>query len=891
MRHQLFGHDLSKVHVALLIKETGFIIPSLISQYITPLVTSGVSRESIIGFTLDYETNKKASASFRKKYLDVLLAELDRLGVDTLYVADGEYFKTLTKNTKAEPHLGYVLPCAIDGYAHMQVILGVNYQALVYNPTLKSKLALSLNTLSQHIKGSYTAPGQEILTTAIYPDSLEAIARTLDSLHQFPSLTCDIEGFSLKFYECGIGSISFAWNEHEGVSFPCDYRPINPAEYTHSRGVLSQLIGCDFTDVESYYGLQQHNKEVKALIKKFLTEYQGTLIYHNAGFDIKVLIYELWMNDLADYKGMLEGIDVLTRNFEDTKLLAYLALNNAVSNDLSLKTLAHTFAGNYAQENINDIRLIPLDQLLQYNLIDGVSTWYVYNKYLPLVIQEEQYELYQGLFKDSVKVILQIELVGMPIDPAKVQEAKITLEKIVAEHNDYLQNCPTIKDFHYLQLQARVEADNKKLKTKVRTIEELAHIKFNPGSDKQLQDLIYDYLGYEVIDTTDSGAPAVGGKTLKKLINHAKTDRDKEIFQHLIGLSKADKILTSFIPAFEQAQRLPDGSYRLYGNFNLGGTQSGRLSSSNPNLQNIPSGSAYAKIIKQCFISPLGWLFCGADFTALEAMGEALLSRDPNKLKVYIDGYDSHCVNAYAYFSDEMPDIVDTVDSINSIKKLYKDQRGRSKAPTFALQYKGTWRTVMKSAGVSEEMAKKIEANYQKLYQVSIAWIDGILDKAHETGYVEGAFGLKIRTPILQQTPLGGKLSFMAEAERRSAGNAKTQSYGLLNNRAAVEFRKRVDASPYRYDIFLVSLIHDATYILCRNHPDIIKWVNDNLVACMRWQELPELQHDVVKLGAELDIYWPSWADALTLPNNISKEEIIQRACAHKKKLMEETNE
>jgi len=889
MRHHLFGQDLSKVRVALLIKETAFIVTSLISQYITPLVTSGVSRESIIGFTLDYETHKKVSASFKKKYLDVLLAELDRLNIHTLYVADGEYFKTLTKNTKAEPHLGYVLPCAIAGYTHMQVILGINYQALVYNPTLKTKLDLSLNTLSQHIKGSYTAPGQEILTTAIYPYSLEAIAQTLDNLHQFPSLTCDIEGFSLKFYQCGIGSISFSWNEHEGVAFPCDFKSINPADYTQSRGMLAQLIGCEFNDVESYYGLQQHNREVKALIKKFLSEYQGTLIYHNANFDMKVLIYELWMEDLGDYKGMLDGIDVLTRNFEDTKLLAYLALNNAVSNDLSLKTLAHTFAGNYAQENINDIRLIPLEQLLQYNLVDGVSTWYVYNKYLPLVIQEEQYELYQGLFKDSVKIILQIELVGMPIDPTKVQAAKATLEKIVAEHNDYLQNCPTIKDFHYLQLVARVEADNKKLKNKVRTIEELAHIKFNPGSDKQLQDLIYDYLGYEVIDTTDSGAPAVGSKTLSKLINHAKTDRDKEIFTHLIGLAKADKILTSFIPAFEQAQCLPDGSYRLYGNFNLGGTQSGRLSSSNPNLQNIPSGSTYADIIKACFISPLGWLFCGADFQALEAMGEALLSRDPNKLKVYIDGYDSHCVNAYAYFADEMPDIIDTVDSINSIKKKYKPQRNRSKAPTFALQYKGTWRTIMKSAGVPEEMAKKIERNYQELYKVSIAWIDAVLDKAHETGYVEGAFGLKIRTPILAQTRLGKKLSFMAEAERRSAGNAKTQSYGLLNNRAAIEFRKRVDASPYRYDIFLVSLIHDATYILCRNHPDIIKWVNDNLVECMRWQELPELQHDVVKLGAELDIYWPDWAHPLTLPNCISKEEIIQRACAHKRKLTEAT--
>ena len=190
--------------------------------------------------------------------------------------------------------------------------------------------------------------------------------------------------------------------------------------------------------------------------------------------------------------------------------------------------------------------------------------------------------------------------------------------------------------------------------------------------------MIYTYLGYEVIDTTDSKAPATGMETLAKLINHAKSETHKLIFENLIGLTKADKILTSFIPAFEQAQQLPDGTWRLYGNFNLGGTQSGRLSSSEPNMQNLPSGSTYAKIVKMCFPSPKGWVFCGADFAALEAISEALLSRDPNKLKIYIDGYDSHCLNTFAYFTEEMPDIINTVESINSIKKLYPKLRSKS---------------------------------------------------------------------------------------------------------------------------------------------------------------------------------------------------------------------
>ena len=683
MRHFLFGSG-TQLNTAILIKDSSFIVNNLSTFYGNPLYRAGISKDSLIAITLEYGTKKKVTASEKKAYLDSLLPELVRMGITTLYVADSEYFKTLTKQAKAEVHLGYVLDCAIEGFTHIKVVLGVNYQAMTYNPGVAAKLDQSVTTLIQHLRGSYADPGCSIIKSEAYPDTMADITAALNELHRYDQLTVDLEGFSLKFFECGIGTISFAWNKNEGIGFACDYRPITE-DHRRQADKLCRVLGCASEDMSKYHGLKVDNKAIKTLIKDFLVAYQGKLTYHNGNFDMKVLIYELWMRDLGDYRGMLEGIDVLSAKFDDTKIIAYLATNNAVKNELKLKVLAQAFAGNYGQDDIKDIRLIPLPQLLRYNLVDCLSTWYVLETYMPKMIQDNQLDIYLTMFKPSVKILLQIELVGMPIDPVKVQEAKAILEGIVAEHSDFLQASPIIKDFHYTQLQARVEADNKKLKKKVRTIEELAHIKFNPGSDIQLQGLIYDYLGYEVIDTTDSKAPATGSKTLAKLINHARSEAHVQIFKHLIGLSKANKVLTSFIPAFEKARQLPDGSWRLYGNFNLGGTQSGRLSSSDPNLQNIPSGSTYAKIIKMCFVSPKGWLFGGADFSALEAVGEALLSRDPNKLKVYIDGFDSHCVNAFAYFPEQMPDIKNTVESVNSIKKKYKGLRSKSKAPTFAL--------------------------------------------------------------------------------------------------------------------------------------------------------------------------------------------------------------
>ena len=92
------------------------------------------------------------------------------------------------------------------------------------------------------------------------------------------------------------------------------------------------------------------------------------------------------------------------------------------------------------------------------------------------------------------------------------------------------------------------------------------------------------------------------------------------------------------------------------------------------NLQQIPSGSTYGKIVKQCFISPPGWVFAGADFSSLEDRINALITVDPNKLKVYTDGYDGHNLRAFYYFGNEMPDIVEALPSERVFKIVTKTQ-------------------------------------------------------------------------------------------------------------------------------------------------------------------------------------------------------------------------
>lgn len=183
----------------------------------------------------------------------------------------------------------------------------------------------------------------------------------------------------------------------------------------------------------------------------------------------------------------------------------------------------------------------------------------------------------------------------------------------------------------------------------------------------------------------------------------------------------------------------------------------------------------------------------------------------------------------------------------------------------------------MTNLGWSKKKALAVEANYHELYKVADKWVQDRLLEASKVGYATVAFGLRVRTPILHQTILGKRSTpSVAEAEGRSVGNAMGQSYGMLNNRAAIEFQQRVLDSEYWNDIYPIMQIHDSIYGIVRNKVEVVKWVNDNLPECMAWQDLPELEHDKVKLSGGVELFYPNWATKTSLPNGASEQEIIK---------------
>ena len=564
MRHILFDQGSTSFPVAVLVKRTSFNQQELTNNYIAPLGTLGIPAKDVIAFTLSYNEVGKAPAGFIKEYLAKLLPALDSLGVKHLYVTDSSYFKVLAGQAKAEPHHGYAMPCKVKGFEHMQVVLGINYQALIYNPDLQAKLDLGLKTLASHVAGTYQALGTGIIHSAEYPEGVQAIAAALQSLHQYPRLSCDIEAFSLRFDKAGIGTIAFAWDQHNGIAFACDYSRIdNPAGGNH--------------------GYQYANVEVRKLLLKFFMEYKGELIFHKADYDLKAIIYALWMKDLLDTEGMLTGLDIMTERLHDTKIIAYLATNSTAGNILGLKSLAHEFAGNWAKEEIKDIRKIPLPELLQYNLVDCLSTNYVADKYWPIMVADNQEALYRDLMMPSLKMLIQTELTGMPMSKSKIQEVKQRLQVIQATHLTLIQNSAVVKTVELLLQTSAMDAANAKLKVKQHPLSKFSDLTLNPNSGPQLQRLLYEQMGLPVIDFTDTKQPATGAETIEKLINHTSEPAYKQLLSSLIEYCKVTKILSTFIPAFEGAIS-KDGSDTvwLHGSFNLGGTVSGRLSSSEP---------------------------------------------------------------------------------------------------------------------------------------------------------------------------------------------------------------------------------------------------------------------------------------------------------------------
>lgn len=171
----------------------------------------------------------------------------------------------------------------------------------------------------------------------------------------------------------------------------------------------------------------------------------------------------------------------------------------------------------------------------------------------------------------------------------------------------------------------------------------------------------------------------------------------------------------------------------------------------------------------------------------------------------------------------------------------------------------------------TDAKAKAVYSAYHTLYSGLAKFAEKNKQSGILNGYVTGAFGLRLRTPLLKRQRPGERESQEVGSEARSSSNMVTQSWGMLMNRAFIEFDNILSKSPYKSKVRLVNTIHDAVYLLVKDEPEVIQWVNTTLVKCMEWQE-DIIKSDEVKMTAEVDFGY-SWKEQHTLHNNATLEE------------------
>lgn len=787
--------------------------------------------------TYEPADGKKITKAILKNQCQDILESCDTKGINILLVSSADYFKYLTEQKTFEDSIGQVFKCTIEGYEHISVLPLINAAVLNAQPNKKPLLDKSLEVICAFLKGNYEPPKEfkfnsyELITTR------EDAKQALSNIMTCPVLTCDIETTGLRVGEAEILTIAFGSSQYDAITIA----------------------------VHEHYGIAP---SVTDIVMAFLKAYKGELVFHNALFDVKHMIYNWWMKDFSNYQGLYDGIEAIgLHRVHDTMLMAYAELNSTERMPLGLKVLAKDLLGDWGIETKSAID-IPLEDLAYYNAQDCCGTMYVYDKYSHQMTSR----IYIEILQPSLKPILKMMINGLPIDLDTVKEAGLEISTELNKATDAIKNSHYV---HEAEENLRYFACEKYNATHVGNKEPYQFdIAFNPNSATQLRVLLFDVMGFEPIELTDGGSPKTDRASIKEFISQLSEDDPKlDTLNALKAISETAIIINTFITAFEEMSlKDKEGQYTLHGDLRIGGTQSGRLSSSNPNLQNLPSGSAYGKSIKNCFKAPEGWLFAFADFSALEDKVGAILSGDTNKTREFTENIDGHSMRAAAFFKDELEErgiFIDMEDpkSINRVKDEASDIRNKSKAPSFGMQYGCAAPKLQKMLKCSMQKAEEVYGAFHKLYSGLGAYAKRNEAFAKANGYIELAFGLQLKTPRIHSKDNG-----VQSGEVRSASNAATQSYGMLMNRAFIDVDNRLEASEFKMDIKVISTIHDAAYYLVKNKPEAIKWLNDNLIEAMEWQEDPILKSDV-KIGAELDL-GKDWAHCKTLNNSASLDEI-----------------
>lgn len=272
---------------------------------------------------------------------------------------------------------------------------------------------------------------------------------------------------------------------------------------------------------------------------------------------------------------------------------------------------------------------------------------------------------------------------------------------------------------------------------------------FNLGSTKQLQAIFYDKMGLPVIKKTPKGAPSTAEPVLQELAHEHELPR--LILEHR-SLSKLKSTYTDTLPVL-----IHHRTGRVHTSYHQAVTATGRLSSSEPNLQNIPIRSEQGRRIRQAFIAPEGYKLVAADYSQIELRIMAHLSGDKGLLKAFEKGEDIHKATASEVFGV-------------SLEEVSSDQRRSAKAINFGLIYGMSAFGLSRQLDVERKVAQQYIDRYFERYPGVLKYMDNIRKQAHDDGFVETLFGRRLYLP-----EINARNKQLQQAAERTAINAPMQ--------------------------------------------------------------------------------------------------------------------
>ncbi|EIY6180818.1 DNA polymerase I [Vibrio parahaemolyticus] len=422
---------------------------------------------------------------------------------------------------------------------------------------------------------------------------------------------------------------------------------------------------------------------------------------------------------LARYGIEMKGIKY------DTMLASYVYNSVGGKHDmdsLALRFLQHSCISfeQIAGKGKNQLTFnqIELEQASPYAAEDADVTLRLHNRLFANIEQDEKLKsVYEEIEMPLVPVLSRIERTGVLIDDMKLSAQSV-------------------------EIAARLEELEQKAY-------EIAEQEFNMNSPKQLQAILFEKMGLPVVKKTPSGTPSTNEEVLQELA--LDYPLPKLILEYR-GLAKLKSTYTDKLP-----KMINPSTGRVHTSYHQAVTATGRLSSTDPNLQNIPIRNEEGRRIRQAFVAPAGYKVLAVDYSQIELRIMAHLSGDQALLDAFRDGKDIHAATA----AEIMGVSIDQVSS---------EQRRRAKAVNFGLIYGMSAFGLAKQLGIPRGEAQAYMDKYFERYPGVMQYMEDTRSAAADKGYVETIFGRRLHLPEIKS-----RNGIRRKAAERAAINAPMQ--------------------------------------------------------------------------------------------------------------------